>query len=135
MKWFVTESDIPRIVREELNTSNIVSIRLESFIRNFGWGNGYVVLPSTHYFSRFIDNPEEIPVRVYGGVTCFTQITQDMINFSVSGNLIQEDLGSYIIGFDTAHWSSRDYFPTEQEVTKETLFLRDQCIQYNIYYL
>lgn len=68
-------------------------------IMDFGWGNGYVVLPVGHkYHGVDYDN---IPCEVHYGLTFSDLITEDFIeNWP---ELTKEDLGGWLVGFDTAH--------------------------------
>ena len=70
---------------------------------DFGWGNGYVILEKNHpYFGKEYD---EIPVDVHGGLTYGREITEKMIE--LWDELSEEDLGKWIVGFDTGHFEDK----------------------------
>ncbi len=96
-------------------------------IFSHGWGNGYVLIPKDnplhgkHYY--------DINVNVHGGLTFSELVDEDMIEI---WGLDPEDLGSWCVGFDTAHLADNPLTWTKESVMKETEFLRDSLINYNI---
>lgn len=72
---------------------------------DFGWGNGYVLLPKGHPYYQVHYN--KIPIYVHGGLT------------------YSEQHGEFWkIGFDTAHWSDTLARWPKTRVAKETEKLR-----------
>lgn len=65
---------------------------------DFGWGNGYVLIPQGHELHG--RNYSDIDVSVHGGLT-FSELVDDQIvkNFGLE----ESDKGAWIVGFDTAH--------------------------------
>ena len=64
-----------------------------------GWGNGYVLVPKGHpFYGVYYD---EIDVDVHGGLT-FSELVDAEIVKRWPG-LTDDDIGFWIIGFDTAH--------------------------------
>lgn len=88
-----------------------------------GWGNGYVVLPIGH--SQHGKGYDEIPVDVHGGLT-FAEVVDDYMLEWSGGILTEEDLGKYVVGFDTGHYGDNEAKWSETEVNKETIHLKTQ---------
>ena len=69
---------------------------------NFGWGNGYVVLPEGHplHGMGYYDIPESHEIDVHGGMTYAESAYQ-------SSDEVKEQLeldgSEWVFGFDTAH--------------------------------
>lgn len=83
-----------------------------------GWGNGYVLLPKEHpYHGKHYD---EIPVTVHGGLTFANEVTEESVNSDWSPDLNKEDIGKWMVGFDTAHWSDTLETCPKEYVEKET---------------
>jgi hypothetical protein len=76
-----------------------------SILRGGGFANGYVVIPKGHPLWGLDYNAEEVEsLNVHGGITFSEKIDKKMINHILWGkDLEDEDLGSWIIGFDTRH--------------------------------
>lgn len=91
-----------------------------------GWGNGYVLIPKGHSYHGV--KYENIPVNVHGGLTFGMLVTEDALTYFPG--LSKEDIGCWMVGFDTAHYqdTSRN-FPKER-VEKETENLKWQLEQY-----
>lgn len=92
------------------------------FTLDHGWGNGYVLLPADHpYHGAHYD---EIPVEVHGGLTFSTEVDEVMVEDWPE--LSKEDIGGWLVGFDTAHaYDTISRWPKENVVT-EAEQLRDQ---------
>ncbi len=77
----------------------------QSILRGGGFANGYVVIPKDHPLWGLDYNAEEIEsLNVHGGITFSDKVDEDMINHVLWGkDLEDEDLGSWLIGFDTRH--------------------------------
>lgn len=119
MKSFVVESPLKQRI---LVSSTVGEFEL-NLLNKFGWGNGYVVLEKTHPWYGYDDSA--IPVDVHGGITYAKIINEDVIK-NFSPELDDNDLGKFIIGFDTAHYNSGKYW-TEERVREETEDLLRQC--------
>ena len=77
---------------------------------DFGWGNGYVRLPSNHpWFDKDYD---DIKVSVNGGLTFGKHIYS----------------GMYAIGFDTAHYMDTLAKWPKEAVVAETRRLKQQAV-------
>lgn len=91
-----------------------------------GWGTGYVVLDQDHpYFNIEYDN---IPVDVHGGLT-YGKIIDSHALLNFSPHLSENDLGKYIIGFDTFHYMDNIQNCPREYVLAETQRLYDQCVE------
>jgi len=88
-----------------------------------GWGNGYVVLPKGHkYHGKDYD---DINVDVHGGLT-FSDAANELNDWP---EIIAEDKGGWVIGFDTAHLDDDlNKWPDAESVMKETENLKKQLL-------
>jgi hypothetical protein len=67
---------------------------------DFGWGNGYISIPENHPFHGIDYNILNDYINVHGGLTYSNMCKES--NYQ-KFNLSKEDVGNWIIGFDTAH--------------------------------
>lgn len=83
----------------------IVENEQRPFFREGGFANGYVVIPKDHPLWGLDYTAEEVEsLNVHGGITFSEKVDEDMINHPKFGkDLVEEDLGSWVIGFDTFH--------------------------------
>lgn len=81
-----------------------------------GWGNGYVVIPPEHPMHGVWY--DDIGADVHCGLTFSELITDDML--SVFPSLDTDDVGSWLVGFDTAHWGDTPYNWPMERVEEET---------------
>jgi len=79
-----------------------------------GWGNGYVGIPVWHPFYKIDYDDLYKHTSVHGGLT-FSDYDDE------------EDL--WIIGFDTCHSGDNMYNWSYDNVLKETIKLREQCLK------
>lgn len=89
---------------------------------DFGWGNGYVVIPEGHPMHGKHYN--EIPVNVHGGLT-FSE-SADNMDRERWLNLPDGVEGGWVVGFDTAHYGDKLYKWPKEKVERETKRLRLQ---------
>jgi hypothetical protein len=77
----------------------------QTILRGGGFANGYVVIPKDHPLWGLDYTAEEMEsLNVHGGITFSEKVDEDMINHVLWGkDLEEEDLGSWLIGFDTRH--------------------------------
>lgn len=67
---------------------------------DFGWGNGYVLIPKDHpLHGTYYD---DINIDVHGGLTFSDLVDANMIE---KWELDAGDEGKWCVGFDTAHYS------------------------------
>lgn len=92
-----------------------------------GWGNGYVILDRIHPWAGV--DYWDIPVEVHGGLTFGRYLTKEDIYFF---SIDPEDVGKYMIGFDTAHYGDNITKWSKDAVQEEADRLLRQCIINNI---
>jgi hypothetical protein len=89
---------------------------------DFGWGNGYVLLPEGHkYHGLHYDN---IDVNVHGGLT-FSELIEDEKDAEWYG-VGKEYVGYWAVGFDTANYGDTLEKWTKEAVMEETKKLEEQ---------
>ena len=100
-----------------------------SFSMDFGWGNGYVLIPREHcLWGVDYDN---IPVDVHGGLTFSTLVIPAMLENDNQGNphwpgLVKEDVDCWMVGFDTVHCRDTLVKWPKEAVQAETDHLKEQ---------
>lgn len=109
--------------------------RLPGFYFDFGWGNGYVLLPHNHPFYNV--HYDDINVNIHGGLTYSSQFEPDNFlkwinNLKIDGDVTLDNFRKFenywMIGFDTGHaGDSIDSCP-KYYVMNEALNLLSQCI-------
>lgn len=87
-----------------------------------GWGNGYAVIPPTHPLYEV--HYDKIDVDVHYGLTFSEKITNDML--SIFPALDTEDVGCWMVGFDTAHYGDTQLNWPMERVVEETERLVEQ---------
>jgi hypothetical protein len=91
-----------------------------------GYGCGYVTLPKTHpCYGKHYD---DIDVQVHGGLTYGRKVTQKDIDSNTWPELTQEDLGKWMVGFNTAHLGDNSIDQDENYVIQETESLYQQLL-------
>jgi hypothetical protein len=93
-----------------------------------GFANGYVVIPQGHplwgldYTTELVEG-----LNVHGGITFSEKVDEDMVNHEKFGvDLTMEDLGSWVIGFDTRHSGDTLKRWPQVKVEKEVIKLLKQ---------
>jgi hypothetical protein len=94
---------------------------------DFGWGNGYVILPAGHIFHG--NTMGIADCSVHGGLTYSEIITREMIDSPKWPQLMLEDEGSWIIGFDTFHNGDSLEQVSREYVERELLSLVAQIVK------
>lgn len=94
-----------------------------SSLIDFGWGNGYVVIPKGHKLHGM--HYDDIDVEVHGGLTYGDELTEERLE-KMFPDLSKEDIGGWIVGFDTAHYDDSLTRWPKEEVQKETERLKIQ---------
>jgi hypothetical protein len=84
-------------------------------VSDFGWGNGYVIIPEDH--PMYGVHYDEIPVDVHGGLT-FSESVKDMD--IENWPQIEGIKGGWVVGFDTCHYGDTESRWTKERVQKET---------------
>jgi hypothetical protein len=92
---------------------------------NFGWGNGYVIIPPNHKLhGRHYD---DIDVNVHGNLT-FSELADNKLIEWLGLDI--GDLGSWVVGFDTAHFGDTLEKWSKEAVQAETENLLNQLLSY-----
>lgn len=100
---------------------------ISDLVSDGGWGNGYVILDEGHPW--FGKNYNDIPVDIHGGLTYGDFINENTVfSFGVD----KEDIGKYMIGFDTFHLGDTEEKWTKEAVQEEANRLLRQCQTNNI---
>lgn len=123
MKWFVIPSKFREKYQEALENNTIPASNQHSPELLGGWGNGYVLLEKWHPYYGI--NYYKIPVDVHGGLTFGMIVSKQLLK--TYAELTEDDIGKYMIGFDTAHHNSMPMFGTKKAVEEETIRLLKQC--------
>jgi len=101
----------------------------------FGWGNGYVLLPPNHPFYGI--DYDNIPVNVHGGLTYGQKFdsknfSEWLRNLKSFGDLTLDNCkkfdGYWMIGFDTAHFGDNEINCSRNFVSNEVADLLEQCL-------
>ena len=95
---------------------------------DFGWGNGYALIPIGHKFhGQHYDTVNEF-VSVHGGLTYSKLITRETAEF---WKLDEEDIGKWCVGFDTCHFEDTLQHWPKQRVQEEANRLAQQLEKYS----
>lgn len=90
---------------------------------DFGWGNGYVLIPQeSHLHGK---NYDDIDVYVHGGLTFSEIVDAEMIE---AFGLHKDDEGQWCVGFDTVHYGDILAMWTKEKVEEETENLKEQLL-------
>ena len=96
---------------------------------NYGWGNGYVLIPKGHpLHGKDYDEINEF-IDIHGGLTYSQEVTEEFLQFD---ELDTEDIGSWMVGFDTLHHGDNIENCSEEFVRCETQNLREQLENFNL---
>lgn len=90
-----------------------------------GWGNGYVIIPENHPFHGVDYDTINNFVNVHGGLTYSQSVTSSVVQ---TFELDEDDLGKWMIGFDTAHSGDNEEKWYKAAVQAETDYLLAQVI-------
>lgn len=105
--------------------------KLDLNFLNRGWGNGYVVIPVGHPLYGMNMTALDKLVDAHGGITFARIIDEEMIQPAQS-KLTEDDLGAWLIGFDTLHSHDNINTHNREFVEKETLRLEKQVKNFNV---
>lgn len=115
MKWFVKENTW---LKREIPIPDE-----ESIFMDFGWGNGYALIPQTHpLFGKHYDIINEY-VSVHYGLTWSALVDEKTITH---WKLDPEDLGFWCVGFDTCHLEDNTNNWPQSRVEEEAQSLAEQ---------
>lgn len=82
---------------------------------DFGWGNGYVLIPKGHKLHGV--HYDNIDVDVHGGLT-FSDLVDE--KWAEKLGVSKDYIGYWCVGFDTAHYSDTLLNWPKQRVQEET---------------
>lgn len=117
------------------------SMRISGFSKRYfeyGWGNGYVLLPKNHPFYNI--DYDNINVYVHGGLTYSNlfkskEFSKWVENLEFDGDVTYENFNFFndywMIGFDTSHLGDTEYSCPKSYVMNETISLLNQCLDDN----
>jgi hypothetical protein len=117
--------------------------KIPGHLWEYGWGNGYVLLPKFHPFYGI--HYDDINVNIHGGLTYSTKFKSDNFsewikNYEIGGDVNEDNFKDFddywIIGFDTGHSGDNSYNWSKSNVLNEANDLLDQCLdikEINIY--
>ena len=114
-------------------------MRIPGFYFDFGWGNGYVLLPHNHPF--YGKHYDDIGVGVHGGLTFSDYFDADHFlewigNREFDGDVTLENYKKFdnwwMIGFDTAHAGDNLSTCSKEYVISETNEMIEQCLSDDI---
>lgn len=92
-----------------------------TWLQDYGWGNGYVLIPEGHKYYGIHYN--DIPVDVHGGLTFSELITE---NSNRQFNIQPDELNCWMVGFDTCHFGDSPDIWTKEAVQEEANHLKEQ---------
>jgi hypothetical protein len=102
--------------------------RLIRGMSEFGWGNGYVLIPKGHPLWGKDYDLIDMDVDVHGGITFGEEVTDELIERLEP--LTDQDKGFWMIGFDTAHYRDNLASCPKEYVEAETKRLAEQIENY-----
>ena len=115
-------------------------VRLPGFgMFDFGWGMGYVLLPTNHPFYGV--DCDDIEMRVHGGLTFGQSFNTSTFLEWIKGRQILGDVTKenydffnnyWMIGFDTNHYDDNSQDCSKEFVIDETNSLLDKCLDDSI---
>lgn len=106
---------------------------------DFGWGQGYVLLPKIHPFYGI--HYDDIDVDIHGGLTFSNKFeSKHFLNwieeYEIGGDITIDNYQFFddywMIGFDTSHAGDDSFRWSKNNVLNEANKLLDQCINNNI---
>jgi len=110
---------------------------------DFGWGNGYVLLPKNHpLYGEDYDAVSVNTIDIHGGLTYGCEfdsnhfikwINSREIDGDVTMNNYQKFNGYWMFGFDTSHLGDSLLTCPKSYVMSQTINLLEQCISDDIY--
>ncbi len=94
---------------------------VSEYSMDFGWGNGYVLVPIGHPLYRI--DYDEISIEVHGGLT-FSDYAKHL------KGVPENQHNMWAIGFDTAHYQDTINRWPKEAVQKEADYLLQQVLNY-----
>jgi len=109
--------------------------KLGYYSLDFGWGNGYVLLPFKHPFYNV--HYDDIDINIHGGLTYSNKFDSSNFlkwieNLKIDGDVTIDNFKTFenywMIGFDTSHYGDDINSCPKYYVMNEVENLLDQCI-------
>ena len=123
------------VIENFLSKSKFNMLDVGFGVLEYGWGNGYILLPPNHPFYEI--DYDDIDVKVHGGLTFGEKFNSTHFLEWIKGREISGDITLYnfeqfnnywIIGFDTNHFGDNIYNCPKEYVIDETSHLLEQCL-------
>lgn len=115
-------------------------MRIPQFHFDFGWGNGYVLMPKKHpYYERHYN---DLYLSVHGGLTYSDYFSSKLFldwigNRNYDGDIDVDNYKKFdnywMIGFDTGHFGDDSENCSKEFVLEEANKLLEQCLDNDIY--
>lgn len=124
------------VILENFLTKNLSLLKEYPSILTFGWGNGYVLLPTNHPLHG-IPYDDIHGIRVHGGLTYGRFFNSESFSEWIEGLEIDGDLtrdnyknldGYWMIGFDTNHYGDDIETCSKEYVKLQAEKLMHQCL-------
>lgn len=97
-----------------METSKFKTLINPASFDGWGWWNGYVLIPPGNVLHWLWESG--IDVGVHWGITFAKEVTDDVVIAFNNINLNADDLGYWMVGFDTNH-----YWDNKQEWAKSAV--------------
>jgi hypothetical protein len=113
--------------------------RLPGYHFDFGWGQGYVLLPEIHPF--YGKHYDDINVDIHRGLTFSNKFESKNFlkwieEYEIDGDVTKDNYhifdNYWMIGFDTSHAGDSLYSCPKSYVLNQAEYLLDQCVSDNI---
>lgn len=93
-----------------------------------GWGNGYVIIPTGHklHGMSYDDIENKFDIQVHGGLTFGELLTENWVDHWPELNA--DDVGSWMVGFDTCHYRDSIWRWPKEAVKEEADNLMKQLL-------
>jgi hypothetical protein len=124
------------LVIENYLVKHLSLFRLYPSMLEFGWGNGYILLPTNHpLYKKPYDDINDI--RVHGGLTYGQLFNSDSFlkwidGLSIDGDVTLDNYEKFnnywMIGFDTSHYGDNKENCNKEYVIRQSEYLIDQCL-------
>lgn len=104
-----------------------------SFVKDKGWGNGYVAVPKEHpLYGVDYNDVDSDKITIHGGLTYSkNHIPEDVEAFTELLDNIPDTLTKFwVLGFDTMHYMDNQQNCNKGYVIQQTLLLKQQLEQY-----
>jgi len=128
------------LIVENYLTKHLSTIQNYPLIMEFGWGNGYILLPTNHPLYE-VSYDDMNTISVHGGLTYGRFFDSDsFLNWTegleIDGDVTKENYKKFnnywIVGFDTSHYGDNKENCTKKYVTMQTEEFIEQFLDSDI---